>query len=82
MKLASLQEKIRYPEYTLKELLEYEDAYNDFLCHWCNLPNYERCRDALVETTGLNNDCIAHIYSLLRNERIQKKEKGKIKYWY
>ncbi len=60
------EKKVKYPEYTLEELLDNEWKYIDFCKYWCNLPNYERCRDALVEVSGLTKDCVGHIYSMLQ----------------
>ncbi len=66
---------MKYPFFTLRELLECDEAYNVFYKYWNNLPNYEKTVTTLKEYR-LTKDTINFIFTQLKDEKYDAQKNG------
>lgn len=65
---------MKYPVFSLRELLESDIAYEIFYKYWNGLPNYEKTM-AVLKEYGLTRDTINLIFTKIRDEKYKNKEK-------
>lgn len=66
------QSHLKYMTFTLKEMLECDQAYNLFIERWSKFPSHQEVRDALISAfppnSYIDQNLINYIFSKLTNE--------------